>query len=47
MYSMLSEKKIELIFDKLHKPVDRLGLPNDLVDRLIGGTMKLTIVKFG
>jgi hypothetical protein len=27
--------------------VDRLGLPNDLVDRLIGETMKFAIVWFG
>jgi hypothetical protein len=31
----------------LHKPIDYLGLLNDLVDWLIGETMKLAIIYFG
>jgi hypothetical protein len=36
--------KLNLISDELHKPVNWLGLLNDLDDRLIGGALKLTTV---
>ena len=42
----LEKKKLknELTSHKLFKPVDRLGLPNNLVDKLIRGTMSIIIV---
>jgi hypothetical protein len=36
--------KTKMTSHELYKPVDQLGLPNNLVDRLIGGIMNFTTV---
>jgi len=36
--------KIELPSHELYKPVDRLGLPNNLVNQLIRGIMSFVII---
>jgi hypothetical protein len=43
---LITKKKTEtkLISDVLHKPVDHLGLPNDLVNQLTRGTTKLATI---
>jgi hypothetical protein len=44
LHELKNKTESELTSHKLYKSVDRLGLPNDLVDRLIGGTMSFAIV---
>ena len=44
LHELKNKTETELTSHKLYKSVDRLGLPNDLVDRLIGGTMSFAIV---